>query len=135
MDLMGYSESAFQQIKAEYGAFLAQLGINASAFLSVSAQTGANIAEKAAAAMSWFGGPTLLRAIDELEPPQSAALAQRLAATAPALHLQSNASSRPFVKGGKVVDYPPLKLFPKPSTEPFPALPFRNQTERRDRRV
>lgn len=73
MDLANYSESGFQEVKTEFGAFLGQLGISARAFVPVSAATGANVAKNAEPAMRWFGGPNLLEAIDELEPPKTVA--------------------------------------------------------------
>jgi len=73
MDLADYSEASFQKIKTEYGAFLEQLGINARAFVPVSARMGVNVAKNAEQAMGWFHGPTVLRAIDEFEPPETVA--------------------------------------------------------------
>src|SRR5438270_5107408 len=73
MDLANYSEPAFQKIKTEYGGFLEQLGIDARAFVPVSARMGVNVAKNAEQAMGWFHGPTVLRAIDEFEPPETVA--------------------------------------------------------------
>ena len=73
MDLVGYNESAFHEIRAEYGGFLEGLEIKPYAFIPVSARSGANIANKNAREMPWFDGPTLLGAIDQLPPPETAA--------------------------------------------------------------
>ena len=73
MDLVNYSESAFQRIEAEYGAFLEQLGINVRAFVPVSARVGVNIARNTEAAMRWFSGLSLLEAIDKFEAPPTVA--------------------------------------------------------------
>ncbi len=73
MDLVGYAESSFQQITAEYGAFLEQLGIKARAFVPVSARDGINVSTLDSARMSWFAGASLLDAIDQLEPPETTA--------------------------------------------------------------
>jgi bifunctional enzyme CysN/CysC len=73
MDLVDYAESPFRRITAEYEAFLRQLGINACAFVPVSARDGVNVSSRNAARMGWFDGPTLLEAIDKLEPPQTPA--------------------------------------------------------------
>jgi bifunctional enzyme CysN/CysC len=73
MDLVNYSESAFQKIEAECRAFLEQLGITARAFVPVSARVGVNVAKNTGAAMQWFSGPSLLEAIDEFEAPATIA--------------------------------------------------------------
>ncbi|MEY2584588.1 MAG: bifunctional enzyme CysN/CysC [Verrucomicrobiota bacterium] len=73
MDLANYSELSFREIEAEFGAFLGQLGIKARTFVPVSARTGVNVAKNAEPAMKWFDGPTLLDAIDQLEPPETLA--------------------------------------------------------------
>src|SRR3954465_12159490 len=53
MDLANYREAWFGGIKAEFGAFLEQLGISARAFVPVSARTGANVAKNAESAVRW----------------------------------------------------------------------------------
>jgi bifunctional enzyme CysN/CysC len=73
MDLVSYNESSFRQITADFRDFLRRLKIKPHAFVPVSARSGANIASKNAAAMTWFDGPTLLEAIDQLPPPETAA--------------------------------------------------------------
>jgi bifunctional enzyme CysN/CysC len=73
MDLVAYAESSFQQITAEYGAFLEQLGISARAFVPVSARDGVNVSARGSPKMSWFDGPSLLETIDKLEPPETTA--------------------------------------------------------------
>jgi len=73
MDLVDFSEASFRKIEKEYDAFLRSVGLNARAFVPVSASGGVNIAEDEAAATSWFQGPSLLEAIDNFEPAESAA--------------------------------------------------------------
>jgi bifunctional enzyme CysN/CysC len=73
MDLVNFSASAFKKIEAEYRAFLNDLGLIPHVFVPVSAKTGANITTAAGDVMGWFAGPTLLRAIDELETSTSSA--------------------------------------------------------------
>jgi bifunctional enzyme CysN/CysC len=73
MDLVNYSESAFQKIAAESTSFLEQFGINAGAFVPVSARAGVNVATNTEAAMRWFPGPSLLEAIDKFEAPSTVA--------------------------------------------------------------
>jgi len=48
IDLVDKKETVFQQIKADYGAFLEKLGIQPRAFVPVSARSGANVASAAA---------------------------------------------------------------------------------------
>jgi bifunctional enzyme CysN/CysC len=72
MDLVNHAESVFTQIEQEFGLFLRSLGIAARAFIPISSKTGANIASTTGDAISWFKGPTLLRAIDDFEEPASA---------------------------------------------------------------
>jgi len=73
LDLIGDSEreSAFNRVAAEYGAFLAQIGVQPTCFIPVSAAMGYNIAAKSAE-LGWYGGPTALEALDafaETAPP------------------------------------------------------------------
>lgn len=73
MDLVDYAESSFRQVAAEYGAFLEQFGINARAFVPVSARDGVNISSRDPAKLDWFGGQSLLDAIDKLETTETTA--------------------------------------------------------------
>jgi bifunctional enzyme CysN/CysC len=71
MDLTDYSEKRFQEIEAEYRAFLSQLGLEARAFVPASAKQGENIARKSTGKMKWDDGPTVLDAFDRLEAPKA----------------------------------------------------------------
>jgi bifunctional enzyme CysN/CysC len=73
MDLVKFSEAAFRKIEEEYRAFLGSVGLSPRVFVPVSASDGANIADDNSAAMPWFQGPSLLEAIDDFEPVESAA--------------------------------------------------------------
>ena len=73
MDLVNYSQTEFGRIEGEYRAFLDSLGMKARAFVPVSAAAGVNVGRNAEPAMNWFGGMSLVQAIDELEPAPSAA--------------------------------------------------------------
>ena len=73
MDLIGYAESPFRQIAAEYDAFLKRLGLSARIFVPVSAQDGVNVSTRGSTSLNWFDGPSLLDAIDQLEAPEGAA--------------------------------------------------------------
>jgi bifunctional enzyme CysN/CysC len=64
-------EGVYENITAEYGAFLQQIELNATCFIPVSAAEGYNIAEKTGN-MAWYTGPTVLEALDnftEVLPP------------------------------------------------------------------
>jgi bifunctional enzyme CysN/CysC len=63
MDLVGWSEAAFEAIAEEYREFLRQLQVEATCFVPVSGATGDNIVTRAAAA-DWYRGPTLLETLD-----------------------------------------------------------------------
>jgi bifunctional enzyme CysN/CysC len=73
MDLVDYSESAFQAIVDEYTEFLREIGLEARLFLPVSARNGVNVTRRPSAEMPWYVGPTVLGALDELEAPKSLA--------------------------------------------------------------
>jgi len=73
MDLVNFSEAAFRKIEEEYRAFLGSVGLSPRVFVPVSASDGVNIADNNSAAIPWFKGPSLLEAIDDFEPVESAA--------------------------------------------------------------
>ncbi|MBX3180051.1 MAG: adenylyl-sulfate kinase [Candidatus Hydrogenedentes bacterium] len=64
MDLVDYSEARFESIKAEYLAFLEQLGVHPAAFIPVSAREGVNIAASSEKEMPWYDGKTVLEQVD-----------------------------------------------------------------------
>ncbi|NTW54008.1 MAG: adenylyl-sulfate kinase [Chlorobaculum sp.] len=63
MDLVGYSEEAFEKLKAEYTAYLRQIDVEPVSFIPVSAREGDNIAESSEL-MPWHDGPTVLGQLD-----------------------------------------------------------------------
>lgn len=67
MDLANYDAECFQQIEREYRDFLSELGLTARRFIPASAKQGENVAARGKK-MEWYRGPTLLAAVDELEP-------------------------------------------------------------------
>jgi bifunctional enzyme CysN/CysC len=67
MDLVGFSEQRFRQIENEYREFLVGLGLEAQMFVPASAKLGENIA-RVSDKMRWHHGPTVLAALDLLEP-------------------------------------------------------------------
>jgi bifunctional enzyme CysN/CysC len=66
MDLVDYSEDVYELIKAEYGTFLDQIGINPRAFIPVSAREGDNIATLSPK-MGWYKGFNILEMLDDFE--------------------------------------------------------------------
>jgi bifunctional enzyme CysN/CysC len=67
MDLADFSQKKFDEIESEYRKFLKELGLEARVFVPASAKNGENIA-KLSAKMKWHEGPTVLEALDLLEP-------------------------------------------------------------------
>ena len=65
MDLVGWSETAFEAIERELRDFAARLDIQDIAFIPISALTGANVVERAAE-MPWYAGPTLLYQLEHV---------------------------------------------------------------------
>ncbi|ADY01755.1 MAG: translation elongation factor EF-1 subunit alpha [Vulcanisaeta sp.] len=70
MDVVNYDQKRYEQIKAEIGKFMKLLGYDPSKvpFIPVSALRGDNIKEKSSN-MPWYNGPTLIEALDALQPP------------------------------------------------------------------
>lgn len=67
MDLADFSENRFREIEDEYKKFLVGLGLEARGFIPASAKQGENVA-KASSKMKWYRGPSVLEALDLLEP-------------------------------------------------------------------
>ncbi|MFI6877251.1 sulfate adenylyltransferase subunit 1 [Streptomyces sp. NPDC050400] len=66
MDLVGYEESAFAAITAQFDALAAELGITRVTAVPVSALAGDNVVEPSAR-MDWYGGPTVLEHLETVE--------------------------------------------------------------------
>ncbi|MGA2555337.1 MAG: GTP-binding protein, partial [Verrucomicrobiota bacterium] len=71
MDLQGYAEARFEQIEAEYRAFLKTMSVEPRGFIPISARHGDNIATRSAN-MPWWAGPTVLEALDDFQPAEPA---------------------------------------------------------------
>ncbi|WP_076790661.1 GTP-binding protein [Chlorobium sp. KB01] len=63
MDLAGYSEEVFEQLKTDYSAFLARIKVTPVSFIPVSAREGDNIASLSER-MAWYKGATVLEQLD-----------------------------------------------------------------------
>jgi bifunctional enzyme CysN/CysC len=66
MDLVGYDEKVYSNIKKEYTGFMESLGIEAQEFIPVSAKLGVNIAALKDE-MPWYKGPSVLDMVDQFE--------------------------------------------------------------------
>ncbi|WP_372345345.1 sulfate adenylyltransferase subunit 1 [Streptomyces sp. KL116D] len=66
MDLVGYDESAFTAIAAQFDALAPELGIPRVTAVPVSALAGDNVVEPSAR-MDWYGGPTVLEHLETVE--------------------------------------------------------------------
>jgi bifunctional enzyme CysN/CysC len=66
MDLVNYDRKAFEDIRDEYVAFLARIGVTPRFFVPLAAFPGENMV-KASAQMPWYKGPSLLAAVDAFE--------------------------------------------------------------------
>jgi len=64
MDLVGYSQEAFNQIVADYTDFAGKLDIDDITFIPVSALKGDNVTKKSEK-MDWYKGPTLLELLEK----------------------------------------------------------------------
>ena len=67
MDLVDYDHARYEEIKAEFTAFTADLGFRSVDFLPVSALFGVNIVEPATNKMPWYTGPTVLQYLETVE--------------------------------------------------------------------
>ncbi|HEY1683476.1 MAG TPA: sulfate adenylyltransferase subunit CysN [Tepidisphaeraceae bacterium] len=65
MDLVGYSQEAFEKIKAEYTGFIAKLAIPDVQFIPMSALKGDNVVDKTGT-MPWYQGPPLLNHLESV---------------------------------------------------------------------
>jgi bifunctional enzyme CysN/CysC len=63
MDLVGFSASHYEEIRATYTRYLAGLGAKADYVVPVSARDGDNLVRRSAR-MPWYEGPTLMEALD-----------------------------------------------------------------------
>jgi bifunctional enzyme CysN/CysC len=63
MDLVGWDQTRFNEVKAEITAYLAGIGVRPTHVVPISARTGDNVAGQSLEA-SWYDGPTVLDALD-----------------------------------------------------------------------
>lgn len=65
MDLVGYKEERFNQVKCETATFLESIGIKAASYIPISALKGDNVAEKSRN-MDWYKEKTMLESLNGL---------------------------------------------------------------------
>ncbi len=66
MDLVGYDETVFEAVRAEFLAFADRLEARDVTFIPISALQGDNVVEPSGR-MPWYAGPPLLRHLEEVE--------------------------------------------------------------------
>jgi bifunctional enzyme CysN/CysC len=69
MDLVGYRQERFEQIEAEFRAWLKTIGIEPVVFIPIDARDGDNIAVRSVH-MPWFSGPTVVETLDNFTAPE-----------------------------------------------------------------
>jgi bifunctional enzyme CysN/CysC len=72
MDLVGFDRHVFEAIEQEYRAFLGQLDVRPAGFIPVCGREGDTIAVRSSS-MPWYGGPTVLEALDRFPAERSSA--------------------------------------------------------------
>jgi sulfate adenylyltransferase large subunit len=65
MDLVGFEEQRFEEVREAMDAFLARIGVTETIDVPVSARQGDNVAKRSGN-MAWYDGPTILEALDSL---------------------------------------------------------------------
>jgi len=70
MDLVGYAQSRFAEIVADYQDFAARIGLSAVEAIPISGLRGDNIA-RPSEAMAWRRGPTLMEHLETVQPVQA----------------------------------------------------------------
>lgn len=66
MDLVGYDQTTYENVKEEYTAFLSEIGVQPKAFVPISAFHGQGLIA-ASEEMPWFDGKSVLEHIDEFK--------------------------------------------------------------------
>ncbi len=65
MDLVGYSQQRYQEILEDFRTFAIKLEVSDLSFIPMSALAGDNVVTRSAA-MPWYDGPSLLRALEDI---------------------------------------------------------------------
>ena len=72
MDLVGWSQARFDEIRGTFTDYLAGIGVTANHFIPISAREGASIARRQPE-LPWYEGPTVIEALDGFQPSRRAA--------------------------------------------------------------
>jgi bifunctional enzyme CysN/CysC len=64
MDLVGFDQSVFEDVVAQFGAFAEGLGVDDFTAIPLSGLTGDNVLRRGDQTMPWYAGPTLLEALE-----------------------------------------------------------------------
>ena len=67
MDLEGYSESRFNEIRADFLGFASELALPDPVFFPVSALKGTNVTARSPEATPWYAGPSLLEHLETVD--------------------------------------------------------------------
>ncbi len=67
MDLIGYDQAIFDQIVADYSSFSESIGIESFAAIPISGFKGDNITAAPSLATPWYGGPSLIAHLENVE--------------------------------------------------------------------
>jgi bifunctional enzyme CysN/CysC len=132
MDRVDFIQARFDEIADEISSHLGGLGVTPSAVIPISARDGDGVADRTPR-MSWYNGPTVVEALDSLQPAQSQdALALRLPVQAiykfddrriVAGRIESGALSA----GDEIVIMPSAKIARIRSVESWPLTPVKGR--------
>jgi bifunctional enzyme CysN/CysC len=128
MDRVDFSAARFAEISAEISAHLTGLGVTPSAVIPISARDGDGVAERTPRTQ-WYGGPTVVEALDALEPARPLAeLALRLPVQAiykfdDRRIVAGRIESGHLAAGDEIVVMPKGKLAKIRSVESWPVTP------------
>ena len=138
MDLAGYSERVFTDIRREYVEFLKKIKIHPESFIPVSGMEGDNVALRSER-MPWYGGPTVLEQMDAFQTvPEPERMPMRLPVQGVYKFTENNDSRRiiagtmesgsvragdaiVFYPSGKKTHVKSLEVFSAPEPERFTA--------------
>jgi bifunctional enzyme CysN/CysC len=132
MDRVDFDKARFDEISAEISAHLTGLGVTPSAVIPISARDGDGVAGRTAR-MDWYDGPTVVEALDALEPARSAeALPLRLPVQAiykfdDRRIVAGRIESGKLAAGDEIVIMPAGKIAKIRSVEGWPATPLGKQ--------
>jgi bifunctional enzyme CysN/CysC len=132
MDRVDFDKARFDEISAEISAHLTGLGVAPSAIIPISARDGDGVASRTAR-MDWYHGPTVVEALDALEPARPLqALPLRLPVQAiykfdDRRIVAGRIESGKLAAGDEIVIMPAGKIAKIRSVEGWPATPLGKQ--------